>query len=129
MMKIFSRLLIIVFGFFILSSEAMAQDPVPNFLKELKKYPGLETAVTGMVFDNPFGRIHGHDAERIELSMNNNSTLAIIVFVMPDSFVLHNDGIDLNDDFELIDLPEQNGRVAKLIVKKYPSCPMDIFGK
>ena len=39
------------------------------------------------------------------------------------------DGIDLKDDFELIDLPEQNGRVAKLIVKKYPSCPMDIFGK
>ena len=39
------------------------------------------------------------------------------------------DGIDLKDDFELIDLPEQNGRAAKLIVKKYPSCPMDIFGK
>jgi hypothetical protein len=93
MEKIFSRTLIIVFGFFILCSEAMAQDPVPNFLKELKKYPGLETAVTGMVFNNLFGKIHGHDAERIELSMNNNSTLAIIVFVMPEAFVIHKDRI------------------------------------
>ena len=39
------------------------------------------------------------------------------------------DGIEFNDDFELIDLPKQNGRVAKLIVEKYPSCPMDIFDK
>lgn len=93
MKKLFSRTLIIVFGFFILSSEAMAQDPVPNFLKELKKYPGLETAVTSMVFNNPFGRIHGHDAERIELSMNKHSTLAIIVFVIPETFVIHNDRI------------------------------------
>jgi hypothetical protein len=38
------------------------------------------------------------------------------------------DGLELKDDFELIDLPKQNGRVAKLIVEKYPSCPMDIFG-
>ena len=93
MKKLFSRTLIIVFGFFILSSEVMAQDPVPNFLKELKKYPGLENAVTSMVFNNPFGRIHGHDAERIELSMNDKSTLAIIVFVMPESFVIHKDRI------------------------------------
>ena len=93
MRKIISRTLVVVFGFFILSSEAMAQDPVPNFLEELKKYPGLEIAVTGMVFNNPFGRIHGHDAERIELSMNNSSTLAIIVFVMPESFVIHEDRI------------------------------------
>ncbi len=91
MKKSFSRILILVFVFFILNSEAMAQDPVPNFLKEIKKYPSLETAVTGLVFNNPFGRIHGHDAERIELSMNKNSTLAIVVFVMPDSFVIHKD--------------------------------------
>jgi hypothetical protein len=38
-------------------------------------------------------------------------------------------GIDFQDDFELIDLPTQNGRIAKLIVKKYPTCPMSIFGK
>jgi len=71
----------------------MAQVPVPNILKELIKYHSLETAVTSMVFNNPFGRIHGHDAERIELSMKNNSTIAIVVFVMPDSFVIHNDRI------------------------------------
>lgn len=38
-----------------------------------------------------------------------------------------NAGLSLNDDFELIDLPKQNSRVAKLIVAKYPSCPMAIF--
>jgi hypothetical protein len=38
-------------------------------------------------------------------------------------------GLDIQDDFELIDLPIQNGRVAKLIVKKYPTCSMWIFGK
>lgn len=37
-------------------------------------------------------------------------------------------GINFQDDFELIDLPTQNGRIAKLIVKKYPSCSMSIFG-
>jgi hypothetical protein len=37
--------------------------------------------------------------------------------------------IEIRDDFELIDLPTQNGRIAKLIVKKYPTCPMSIFGK
>lgn len=93
MKKLFIRTLIIVFGIFIHNSEAMAQDPVPNMLKELKKYPGLETTVTDVVFNSPFGRIHGHDAKRIELSMNNNSTLAIIVFVMPESFLIHKDRI------------------------------------
>ena len=38
-------------------------------------------------------------------------------------------GIDFQDDFELIDLPSINGRIAKLIVKKYPTCSMSIFGK
>ena len=38
-------------------------------------------------------------------------------------------GIDLQDDFELIDLPSQYGRIAKLIVKKYPECSMDIFSQ
>ena len=36
-------------------------------------------------------------------------------------------GIEFQDDFEVIDLPNQNGRIAKLIVKKYPSCSMSIF--
>jgi len=38
-------------------------------------------------------------------------------------------GIEFEDDFELIDLPIQNGRIAKLIVKKFPTCSMSIFGK
>ena len=38
-------------------------------------------------------------------------------------------GINIQDDFELIDLPTPNGRIAKLIVKKYPSCSMSIFAK
>lgn len=38
-------------------------------------------------------------------------------------------GIKFQDDFELIDLPTQNGRIAKLIVKKFPTCSMSIFGK
>jgi hypothetical protein len=39
------------------------------------------------------------------------------------------EGLAFEDDFELIDLPAQNSRVAKLIVEKYPTCPMDIFGQ
>lgn len=38
-------------------------------------------------------------------------------------------GVEIRDDFELIDVPIQNSRVAKLIVKKYPGCPMAIFPK
>ena len=38
-------------------------------------------------------------------------------------------GIEIQDDFELIDLPQQHGRIAKLIIKKYPTCSMSIFGK
>lgn len=71
----------------------MPQDSVPYFLKELKEYPGLETVVTSVVFNCPLGRTQGRDAERIKLSMINNSTLAIIVFVMPDSFDEHENGI------------------------------------
>lgn len=37
--------------------------------------------------------------------------------------------VEVNDDFELIDIPIQNSRIAKLIVKKYPGCPMKIFPK
>lgn len=31
------------------------------------------------------------------------------------------------NDFELIDLPVRSSRIAKLIVKEYPSLPIDIF--
>jgi hypothetical protein len=37
-------------------------------------------------------------------------------------------GINIQDDFELTDLPTINGRIAKLIVKKYPTCSINIFG-
>lgn len=37
--------------------------------------------------------------------------------------------IETENDFELIDLPRQNGRIAKLIVKKYPTCSISIFSK
>ncbi len=37
--------------------------------------------------------------------------------------------IEIIDDFELIDLPAQNSRISKLIIKNYPSCPMSIFSK
>lgn len=36
-------------------------------------------------------------------------------------------GMVFESDFELIDLPIRNSRVAKLIVQKYPDCPMEIF--
>jgi hypothetical protein len=38
------------------------------------------------------------------------------------------EGIDIQNDFELIDLPIKNGRIANQIVRKYPSCSMSIFG-
>lgn len=37
--------------------------------------------------------------------------------------------IEIQDEFELIDLPAQNSRIASLIVKKHPDCSMSIFGK
>jgi len=39
------------------------------------------------------------------------------------------EGIEIQDDLELIDLPIQNGRIAKLIVDKFPTCSMSIFRK
>jgi hypothetical protein len=36
-------------------------------------------------------------------------------------------GVDIKNDFELIDIPIQNSRIAKIIIKKYPGCPMNIF--
>jgi hypothetical protein len=37
-------------------------------------------------------------------------------------------GIEFNNDFELIDLPQKNSRIANLIVNKFPQCSMEIFG-
>lgn len=38
-------------------------------------------------------------------------------------------GISFESDFERIDLPERNSRIAQLIVAKHPDCPMAIFPK
>jgi hypothetical protein len=42
--------------------------------------------------------------------------------------VYWSEGVTFENDFELIDLPMQNSRIANLIVEKYPQCPMEIFG-
>jgi len=39
------------------------------------------------------------------------------------------DGIDFQNDFEMIDLPRKNDRIARQIVKLHPTCSMSIFGK
>lgn len=39
------------------------------------------------------------------------------------------DGIDFQNDFEMIDLPRKNDRIAKQIVRLHPTCSMSIFGK
>jgi hypothetical protein len=39
------------------------------------------------------------------------------------------DGIDFQNEFEMIDLPRKNDRIAKQIVRLHPTCSMSIFGK
>lgn len=39
------------------------------------------------------------------------------------------EGIDFQNDFEMIDLPRKNDRIAKQIVRLHPTCSMSIFGK
>jgi hypothetical protein len=39
------------------------------------------------------------------------------------------ENIEFQDDFEMIDFPQQNSRIAKEIIKNFPGCPMSIFGK
>jgi len=38
-------------------------------------------------------------------------------------------GVEIRDDFELIDVSIQNSRIEKIIVKKHPGCSMAIFPK
>jgi hypothetical protein len=38
------------------------------------------------------------------------------------------ENIEFQDDFEMIDFPQQNSRIAKEIVRNFPGCPMSIFG-
>ena len=37
--------------------------------------------------------------------------------------------LHFENDFELIDLPIRHSRIATLIIKKYPDCPMELFPK
>ena len=72
-------------------SPALAEDPVPSAMEQMKPYPGLVDAVTDVVFNNPNGRIHGHDAERIDVKVDGKEGRAEIQFMMPKSFTLHGD--------------------------------------
>ena len=72
-------------------SLALAGDPVPGAMEQIKPYPGLADAVTDMVFNNPNGRIHGHDAERIDVTVDDKKGIAEIQFIMPKNFTLHGD--------------------------------------
>lgn len=66
-------------------------DPVPDALERMKRWPGLGDAVTRVVMTSPKGRIHGHDAERIDIDVDEKSGKAKVVFVLPASFELHGD--------------------------------------
>jgi len=77
--------------FLIFSIICEAKDPVPGLLKKLKKHPGLESAVTHLVFNNPKGRIHGHDSSRIDFSISKNSKEATVKFILPSTFKIHGD--------------------------------------
>lgn len=70
-------------------SDDAPTDPVPEALERMKPWPGLSDAVTGVVMNSPKGRIHGHDAERIELTVDEPAGTAEVRFVMPASFPLH----------------------------------------
>ena len=39
------------------------------------------------------------------------------------------EGVNFQNDFEMIDLPRKNDRIATQIVRLHPSCSMSIFGK
>jgi hypothetical protein len=72
---------------------AGATDPVPGALERMKPWPGLADAVTGVVMSSPKGRIHGHDADRIEITVDapedRDDGAAELRFVMPATFTLH----------------------------------------
>ena len=71
--------------------EEMPTDPVPGALARMKPWPGLASAVTAVVMNSPKGRIHGHDAERIELDVDDAGAAARVRFIMRSSFTLHGD--------------------------------------
>ena len=69
----------------------MHTDQVPGALRRMKQWPGLGDAVTDVVMNSPRGRIHGHDAERIDIDVDDAAGTARIRFVMLPSFKLHGD--------------------------------------
>ena len=66
-------------------------DQVPGALERMKRWPGLGEAVTQVVMNSPKGRIHGHDALRIDITVNDREGTAEVYFVLPASFELHGD--------------------------------------
>jgi hypothetical protein len=72
-------------------ADATPTDPVPGALERMKAWPGLGDAVTEVVMHSPEGRIHGHDARRIDIEVDEAGTSARVQFLMPTSFTLHGD--------------------------------------
>lgn len=91
-LKISKDLMVIIFllflGSYLLVEPAIA-DPVPEAQSRLEKYQGLESTVRKVVFNNPKGRIHAHDASRIDIKVDDKKGRATVVFVMPRSFKVH----------------------------------------
>jgi hypothetical protein len=66
-------------------------DQVPGALERMRPWQGLGEAVTTVVMNSPQGRIHGHDAARIEIDVSDAEDTARIRFVMLPGFELHGD--------------------------------------
>lgn len=81
----------IAFSILVLAGVAFAKDPVPGALAQMQAFPGLGEAVTDAVFNNANGRIHGHDATRIEVAVDEKHGQATIKFLMPKTFTIHGD--------------------------------------
>jgi len=60
--------------------------------------------------------------------MENLDGVCLKSFLGDGKIVNWSDELDIQNDFELIDLPIKNGRISNQIVRKYPSCSMSIFG-
>ncbi|MGR3513576.1 MAG: hypothetical protein ACU0GG_12510 [Paracoccaceae bacterium] len=76
------RLVIISVGLSAFFTGASA-DPVPEAMREVRPYPGLSIAMTRAVMANG---IHGHDAEAIEIELNDGATEAKAFFQFDPSF-------------------------------------------
>lgn len=84
MFKILSLLSIILLGnLTFVAASSYAKDPVPQARRDMSPYKGLESAVTKIVFAN---NIRGHDAERIDIEVNQDETQAIISFIFSPDF-------------------------------------------